>query len=109
MPDDEKYNPPWIPPENNYQSEEFMINIYRLAEPGYMRSIKHVPSGIEKSFCYRPGDDIPRYPMRLLMAELIRELLGKSIPPQPPKIGIKKVGKPRWSEAERAASGERKE
>lgn len=93
--------------EQNYQPEEFTVSQYQCEGPGWALRIVHTPSGISKlSRTYLQSENKENVPKphqlkQTLIDELIAELREKGIPPQPPKIGIKKIGKPRWSETEK--------
>ena len=94
--------PPFqLMPEHSYKPQEFVHRQYLLNGPGWAYSIEHLPSGIVKHVYYRPEDEKPDFAEFRLFAELVSELLEKNIPPQPPKIGVKKIGKPRWIKTEK--------
>jgi hypothetical protein len=87
--------------------DEFAISQYQCEGPGWALRIVHTPSGISKlSRTYLLSEDKENVPKphqlkQALMNELIAELREKGIPPQPPKIRVKKIGKPRWSKTDK--------
>ena len=95
--------------EQDYQPKEFTISQYRCEGPGWALRIVHIPSRISRlSRTYLQSEDKENIPKphqlkQAMMDELIAELRERGIPPQPPIIGVKKIGKPRWSEPEKMA------
>ena len=78
---------------SDYGCDEFIITLYQLRDDvGGMR-VEHISTG---KFRLAKGHN-----GKSLMEELKVELRAEGIPPLPPemKIGVKKTGKPRWSEA----------
>ena len=84
-----------------YDPGEFAIDFYRCVG-GCARGVRHLPSGKQKgSKLYTLADPAPKNLEGILIQELIDELRAEGFPPQPRRIGVKKMGKPRWSEADR--------
>jgi hypothetical protein len=67
--------------------------------------IKHLPSKImTRIISYEDIEKIYKNQLKardVLIQELIAELKAKGIAPQPPKVAVKKLGKPRWGEADK--------
>jgi hypothetical protein len=86
-----------------YSVDEFRIDRYSTGEKGktgitgWVVRVTHLPSG--KISRVISSSDVPpvEYPLATLAQELVKALREADIAPQPPKVGVKKLGKPRWS------------
>jgi hypothetical protein len=79
---------------DEYLEKEFNIHGYNYGERGHGVCIEHVPTGIRSRLII--GKTKLHQVKNILMEELISELKSREIVPQTPKIGTKKLGKPRW-------------
>jgi hypothetical protein len=90
---------------HNYLPEEFIVSHLNCGDARWALEIVHQPSGISKISPVYSLNDTANPSSRklhlLLIDELIAELQAKGIEPQKPRVGVKKVGKPRWDEAEK--------
>ena len=87
-------------PYGEYLAEEFAYDLYCGRDGGGGIAIRHIATGKVRHAAYSElGTGSKQFVMRNeMLTSLIAELKAEGIPPKPPKVGVKKIGKPRWSE-----------